>query len=745
MDKQKLITFTSALSGVVLGTTAMITQLKAEEIKTHPSNSPIEQEFDTTEASQEVQDQYALEEESTETKNEKKSSFVSELDSNASLEEEGQEESIENNEDEIPNEEIQDLKIAGAGANQLLQDGDYTIQSAVDQKYVVDVSGGGKQNGQNIQIYENNDTAAQIWKVRYDQKDGTYSFWNAGSGKVLDVTGALIQSGTNIQQYEWNGTMAQKWILTPTTAGFKITSALHADYVLDLYGGYATNTSNLQLYKSNNTKAQRWNFLHYISKEETLKDLAIKNVKTLVDGDYTISNVTNNYVLSVENGQNKNGANVDLEKNYNFSSQVWRVNHDQNGFITFTNLGTGKVLDVLGAQTNNGNNVQLYSNNGTRAQKWVAIKSGNNYQIVSALDPYILLTNSNMNSTIYGSKGNHASQTWTFIKAESLRTRIDRLASKNKNTISDGYYTIHTNLDPNFVLDVSNASKENGANIQLYTSNNTFAQQFRVLNDNRGYVTIQNINSGKLLTAASAVKNMTNVIQNELNKSSYLDKWILIKNTNGTISIVSAENDAFVLDVTAALGMNGTNIQLYESNGTKAQQFTFKQVANDALWISTNNYLTISQMEHNATLVWNFFKNQGWTPNAVSAILGNMQAESNINPGLWEGREENNFDRGFGLVQWTPATNVINWLIERGYSITSGYGQCAKILDEYQYGGQYYATKEYPLNFYQFVNSKETPEYLALAFLNNYERPYNRNQPQRSVYARNWYNFITKL
>jgi len=299
MDKQKLITFTSALSGVVLGTTAMITQLKAEEIKTHPSNSPLEQEFDTTEASQEVQDQYALEEESTETKNEKESSFVSELDSNASLEEEGQEESIENNEYEIPNEEIQDLKIAGAGANQLLQDGDYTIQSAVDQKYVVDVSGGGKQNGQNIQIYENNDTAAQIWKVRYDQKDGTYSFWNAGSGKVLDVTGALIQSGTNIQQYEWNGTMAQKWILTPTTAGFKITSALHADYVLDLYGGYATNTSNLQLYKSNNTKAQRWNFLHYISKEETLKDLAIKNVKTLVDGDYTIYNVTNNYVLSV--------------------------------------------------------------------------------------------------------------------------------------------------------------------------------------------------------------------------------------------------------------------------------------------------------------------------------------------------------------------------------------------------------------------------------------------------------------
>ena len=92
--------------------------------------------------------------------------------------------------------------------------------------------------------------------------------------------------------------------------------------------------------------------------------------------------------------------------------------------------------------------------------------------------------------------------------------------------------------------------------------------------------------------------------------------------TNNTYRIVSALNDSFVLDITAALAVNGSNIQIYESNGSKAQQFTFSSLHNDdSLWISSNNYLTVSQMENNAELVWNFFKSYGWTRNAVAALL----------------------------------------------------------------------------------------------------------------------------
>ena len=39
---------------------------------------------------------------------------------------------------------------------------------------------------------------------------------------------------------------------------------------------------------------------------------------------------------------------------------------------------------------------------------------------------------------------------------------------------------------------------------------------------------------------------------------------------------------------------------------------------------------------------------------------GNMEAESGITPGKWEVPEEDS--KGFGLVQWTPATKFIDEL-----------------------------------------------------------------------------------
>lgn len=45
---------------------------------------------------------------------------------------------------------------------------------------------------------------------------------------------------------------------------------------------------------------------------------------------------------------------------------------------------------------------------------------------------------------------------------------------------------------------------------------------------------------------------------------------------NGTYTIVSALNSGMVLDVDGASDANGANVQLYEKNGTKAQQFKLK-------------------------------------------------------------------------------------------------------------------------------------------------------------------------
>lgn len=162
-------------------------------------------------------------------------------------------------------------------------------------------------------------------------------------------------------------------------------------------------------------------------------------------------------------------------------------------------------------------------------------------------------------------------------------------------------------------------------------------------------------------------------------------------------------------------------------------------------WISTNAYLTQSDMENNATEVWNYFGGIGWTLESVSAMLGNMQSESTINPGVWQSlRPWGDPDKhGFGLVQWTPYTNITDWMASHGYSIGDGNGQCRKIHEEMLSGEQWIATSAYPFSFEEFSKSTDSPYTLALAFLANYERPADPNQPQRGTQAEAWYSFLS--
>lgn len=70
-------------------------------------------------------------------------------------------------------------------------------------------------------------------------------------------------------------------------------------------------------------------------------------------------------------------------------------------------------------------------------------------------------------------------------------------------------------------------------------------------------------------------------------------------------------------------------------------------------WTISNNYLTETQMQGNALEVWKYFSGKGWTLNAIGGILGNMEKESNINPGLWQSLKYGNYSGGYGLVQWS--------------------------------------------------------------------------------------------
>lgn len=156
-------------------------------------------------------------------------------------------------------------------------------------------------------------------------------------------------------------------------------------------------------------------------------------------------------------------------------------------------------------------------------------------------------------------------------------------------------------------------------------------------------------------------------------------------------------------------------------------------------WISGNRYLSIDEMTVNAQEIMNQLTSRGWTKNAVAGMLGNMQTESTINPGVWESLSPN-VNNGYGLVQWTPATKLISWAESEGLDYTSGDAQLQRIDWEVVNNQQWIATSLYPMSFQEFKGSTLTPEYLAQVFIRNYERPRNPNQPIRSTQARYWYD-----
>lgn len=176
-------------------------------------------------------------------------------------------------------------------------------------------------------------------------------------------------------------------------------------------------------------------------------------------------------------------------------------------------------------------------------------------------------------------------------------------------------------------------------------------------------------------------------------------------------------------------------------------------------WVSGNRYLGTSEMQQNVAEIWNILGGQGCTRNGVAAICANMQAESTINPGIWESltpSTDPEASHGYGLCQWTPWSKYAYWA-GTGWE-NNGPKQCARIIYEAQNGIQWFAnysapTVGFPVNppitLWEMLTSTGDYQDLASYFLLYYEHPnesliVSTNQARRNN-AVTWYNFIGTL
>ena len=162
---------------------------------------------------------------------------------------------------------------------------------------------------------------------------------------------------------------------------------------------------------------------------------------------------------------------------------------------------------------------------------------------------------------------------------------------------------------------------------------------------------------------------------------------------------------------------------------------------------SHDEYLNEDSEEQqiNARYIWKYLGDRGWSLEAVAGILGNMQHESTINPGL---REKGHSQGGFGLVQWTPKSDLTDWCEQlnspaldpndidsqlkcleaevKGYYKINSEGKRVWVGQYFQREkdafGIRYPQMYGPKTFSDFIVSKASPYDLAVAFYYNYER-----------------------
>lgn len=145
------------------------------------------------------------------------------------------------------------------------------------------------------------------------------------------------------------------------------------------------------------------------------------------------------------------------------------VNVSDGIYVIQSALDCNKVIDICGRGTSNGTNCQLHERNNSAAQALRITYAGEGYYTIqmAATDNMVFdviggTGYAGCNVAIWSSNGSPASdnQLWRFEDAGS------------------GYYYIVSRTG--YYLDVSNASTSNGANIQVYSGNQTNAQKFRL-------------------------------------------------------------------------------------------------------------------------------------------------------------------------------------------------------------------------------------------------------------------------
>ena len=362
----------------------------------------------------------------------------------------------------------------------------------------------------------------------------TYRIKNVSSNLYMQVDGAKAENGANVQQWGTSGSTTHDiWKFIDAGEGYYYLASAVGDggtYMLDVSGKKTVNGTNIDIYNYNGGTNQQF--------------MLTKNS----DGSYKILTRISGGKSAVEvaDASTVSGANVQQWEINGADCQNWILEAvsdtgckmDTNVVYEFKNVNSGLVMDIADGKISVDSNLQQWTSNGYDCQKWILKEfagGGNYYYIRSLSDPkYVLRADGSANG------GN--------IAIAEYSTKDSAMLFKfSKNP--DGTYYIMTRASKDTCLvEVSSASKENGANVQQWELTDSDCQKWSA---ETMTTTATTTSSKPITTTTTVVTDSKNPIAGDINNDgvvSVADILILSKYILGAGDMTVTQSDIADMD-----------------------------------------------------------------------------------------------------------------------------------------------------------------------------------------------------
>lgn len=263
-------------------------------------------------------------------------------------------------------------------------------------------------------------------------------------------------------------------------------------------------------------------------------------------------------------GRMVNNTKVYITDRSNSEAMRFKAVKNSDGTWKFINAKCELALAVQQNSPLVGKGLVLYEQTTRQAQNWkLSKRSDNSFAIMNSVTGYsIAMSDSSAVKGTTLSMAETASnglQRFYFVETDAVKTPFD------------GTYAVKASANKKFALNIASSSKEDGANVNLYTYSNTNVKKFKVMYSGGGFYRLVNVNSGLCVTVkGNSTYNGANVIQSKWAAENG-QRWKIKKNSDGTVTFTNALGT--VLHLVSNQTVNNKNVVAKTAASTKAQKW----------------------------------------------------------------------------------------------------------------------------------------------------------------------------